>query len=177
MSVKLVALFALLFTVALCYDTKYTPSLFILDHCSPEGNDYLLFWVDEAAEGHITQNEVDGVITIIDFDERCNSEPHIQFNREVQIGESITTGLAGEVRYTTTGCYSDEDLEVKLPVFSWVSLTRPGGCLGKKRSLINTPISPVSVDVAVIGGSLVELPSQRVILDSVILREKNYLRQ
>ena len=190
MSVKVITLFALLFAaVALGYDTKYTPSLFILDHCSPEGNDYLLFWVDAAAEGHITQNEVDGVINLIDFHEQCESSPHIQFNREIQIGPSLSSaGTPGEVRYTTDGCVDGtEDLEVYLPFYGWSSLSNslstcpraqpPGGPVSAP---VSAPLPPTlrgihvpsSVNVAVVGGSLVEVPSQRVILDSVVLREK-----
>jgi len=114
---RVVAVFLLLIAAIVCYDTKYTPSLFILDHCSPSGGDYLLFWVDNDGEGHITQREVDGVITLVDFHTQCDATPHIQFNREIQIGPSVGStdfdgndfkryitddGTPGEIRFTNS---------------------------------------------------------------------------
>jgi len=111
--------------------------LFILDHCSPSGGDYLLFWVDNDGEGHITQREVDGVITLVDFHTQCDDTPHIQFNREIQIGPSVDStdyegdlkeigkryitdpGTPGEIRFTNSstcayaydGTFGSEDYE------------------------------------------------------------------
>ena len=91
-------------------------------------------------------------------------------------------GSFGEVRYViTSDCFGAEDLEIFLPEYGWTSLSRSWDdifdCFFPEIDFTTekTTIEPRGLynqNFEIVEDSLVEISSGRVILDSVVLREK-----